>query len=143
MKRIIKNSLLVVVFLTTMFGYANEAFILTKLRDNKTTMLTLLEVKEGSSLLIKDKSGVVLYRERIKRSGIYTKGFDFSSLPEGNYFFELDHDFEIQFKVIKSVKSKSLKTSKSKRTNIDIEVEDRILSLKGEYYSKYFLKNNK
>ncbi|MBT8260309.1 MAG: hypothetical protein KJN82_03275 [Bacteroidia bacterium] len=143
MKRIIKNSLLIVVFLTTMFGNANEAFILTKLRDNKTTMLTLLEVKEGSSLLIKDKSGVVLYREKIKSSGIYTKGFDFTSLPEGNYFFELDKDFEIPFKVIKTIKSNSSKISRSRRVNVDIEVENKILSLKGEYYSKYFLENNK
>ncbi|NNK83514.1 MAG: hypothetical protein HKO92_10365 [Flavobacteriaceae bacterium] len=143
MKRIIKNSLLIVVFLTTIFGNANEAFILTKLRDNKTTMLTLLEVKEGSSLLIKDKSGVVLYREKIKSSGIYTKGFDFTSLPEGNYFFELDKDFEIPFKVIKTIKSNSSKISRSRRVNVDIEVENKILSLKGEYYSKYFLENNK
>ena len=143
MKRILKNSLLVVVFLTTMFGYSNEAFILTKLRDNKTTMLTLLDVEQGSKLIIKDKSGVVLYREKIKTSGIYTKGFDFTSLPSGSYFIELDHDFEISFKVIKNVKSKSSKHVKSNRVNIDIEVENKILSMKGEYYSNYYLDNNK
>lgn len=138
MKRIIKKSLLIVVLFTAMIGNANEAFILTKLRDNKTTMLTLLDVKEGSKLLIKDRSGVILYRERIKDSGIYVKGFDFTSLPEGKYYFELDKGVEIPFKVINRVKA-----AKSESKKIDIEVENRILSLKGEYYLKYYTENKK
>src|SRR5690606_17133300 len=37
----------------------------------------------------------VLYKEFIQKTGIYTKGFDLTSLPDGDYLFELDKDVEI------------------------------------------------
>ena len=95
MKNLIKKSLVLVVLFTTLLGNANE-ISLRNLNDSNTTMLTLVNVKKGNQLLIKDAYGVVLYKESIEESGNYTKGFDLTSLPDGDYFFELNKELEIE-----------------------------------------------
>ena len=62
---------------------------------NKTTF-TLKNVKQGNQLIIKDLYGLILYKEQIKDSGNYSKGFDLTSLPDGSYVFELEKDLEIK-----------------------------------------------
>ena len=62
---------------------------------NKTTF-TLKNVKQGNQLIIKDFYGLILYKEQIKDSGNYSKGFDLTSLPDGSYVFELEKDLEIK-----------------------------------------------
>lgn len=62
---------------------------------NKTTF-TINNVKQGNQLIIKDLYGLILYKEQIKDSGNYSKGFDLTSLPDGSYVFELEKDFEIK-----------------------------------------------
>ncbi|QCX37496.1 hypothetical protein FF125_03240 [Aureibaculum algae] len=93
MKQIIKNSLVLVVLFATMISYANE--IVTNENDDATNV-TLNNVTEGSVLSIKDVNGLILYKETIQVSGDYSKKFDLTSLPDGNYIFELDKDFEIK-----------------------------------------------
>jgi hypothetical protein len=95
MKNLIKRSIVMAVLFTTMLSSANEISSLRNLNDEKTTMLTLLNVKEGNQLFIKDVFGLILYKESIKESGEFVKGFDLTSLPDGKYFFELDKDLEI------------------------------------------------
>ena len=105
MKYLIKKSLVFVVLFTTLLVNANE-ISLRNLNDNKTTMLTLVNVKEGNKLVIKDNHGIILYKEFIEKKGGYAKGFDLTSLPDGNYFFELDKELEIKiipFRVISNV----------------------------------------
>jgi len=46
-------------------------------------------------LSIKDGGGIVLYKESIVKKGDYSKGFDLTSLPNGEYYFELDTELEI------------------------------------------------
>ena len=96
MKYLIKKSLVFVVLFTTLLVKANEISSLSNLNDEKTTVLTLENVKQGSKLYIKDAFGVVLYKESIKNSGDYVKGFDLTSLPDGSYYFELNRDLEIK-----------------------------------------------
>jgi hypothetical protein len=95
MKNLIKRSIVMAVLFTTMLSSANEISSLRNLNDEKTTMLTLLNVKEGNQLFIKDVFGLILYKESIKESGEFVKGFNLTSLPDGKYFFELDKDLEI------------------------------------------------
>jgi len=64
--------------------------------DLKKTTFTINNVKQGNQLIIKDFNGLILYKEQIKESGNYSKGFDLTSLPDGSYVFELDKDFEIK-----------------------------------------------
>ena len=61
----------------------------------KVTIVSFKKVKLGSKLSIKDVNGIVLYKESIIKSGDYSKGFDLTSLPNGDYIFELDTELKI------------------------------------------------
>lgn len=96
MKKVIKKSLVLVVLCTTMLSFANEFSIATNdIRDNITN-LTLRNVEVGSILWIKDQNGLLVYKELIEKSGNYSKGFDLTALPNGNYSFELEKETEIK-----------------------------------------------
>lgn len=84
-----------VAMLVTVIGFANESSFFSIKNDAKRTALTLNYVKEGNLLSIKDDNGVILYKETIQINGVYQKGFDLTSLPDGSYMFELDKDVEI------------------------------------------------
>ncbi len=98
MKNVMNNSkkvLLMVALFATVIGYANDnLFTINKSVANKT-VLTLDNVKQGNLFTIKDKNGIVLYKESIQKEGTYKKEFDLTSLPDGTYLFELDKDMEI------------------------------------------------
>ncbi|MBJ2173763.1 hypothetical protein JBL43_05915 [Aureibaculum sp. A20] len=93
MKNVIKKSLVLVVLCTTMISYANE--IVTNENDDVTNV-TLNDVTEGSVLSIKDNNGLILYKETIQINGNYSKKFDLTALPDGNYIFELDKEYQIK-----------------------------------------------
>jgi hypothetical protein len=98
MKNVIKNTkkgIMMVALLATVLGFANNSNSLIK-RDARKTALVLENVKEGNLLVIKDNYGIILYKESIKVNGIYKKGFDLTALPDGDYAFELEKDFEIK-----------------------------------------------
>ncbi len=106
MKNLIKKSIVLVVLFTTLLVNANEISSLRNLKDEKTTMLTLLNVKKGNQLIMKDAFGKVLYRQSISNSGEFVKGFDLTSLPNGKYYFLLKGDLQkkiIPFRINKNV----------------------------------------
>jgi hypothetical protein len=92
----IKKSILMVALMTTSLSYANAPTTLIVKKDLKRTALVLENVKKGELISIKDNSGITLYKEFIKSSGTYSRGFDLTALPNGDYFFELDGDVEIK-----------------------------------------------
>ena len=96
MKRLVKTSFAIVVMFATMVSYANEFPLLTKERTKIVKNITFENVKEGSLLIIKDSNEIVLYKELIEKSGTYSKGFDLTALPDGDYYFELDKQVEIK-----------------------------------------------
>ena len=98
MKRLVKTSLVLVVMFATMVSYANEFSLLAKERTKDVTNVTFENVKQGSLLVIKNSNQVILYKELIEKSGTYSKGFDLTALPDGDYYFELDK--EVQIKII-------------------------------------------
>lgn len=91
----LKKGILMVTMFATLLSFANEVSFFTIKNEIKKTLLTLKNVKQGNLLSIVDNNGVILYKELIEKSGIYAKGFDLTSLPDGNYIFELDKDLEI------------------------------------------------
>jgi len=96
MKTAIRKSLvLVALFLATTLSYGNEISSNTNNRKDETTNVTFKNVTKGSVVLIKDNNGLILYKELIKKNGTYTKGFDLTALPNGDYYFELNKDVEI------------------------------------------------
>ncbi len=97
MKTAIKKSLVLVALLTAVtVSYGNEISGNINKGKGITTNVSFKDVKKGSVLFIKDMDGLVLYKESIKENGKYAKGFDLTSLPNGNYYFELNKDVEIE-----------------------------------------------
>lgn len=93
MKKRIKNIVYIVAIVASMMSYANTSTSFKK--ERVKTVLTLSDVKKGHELLIKDTNLLVLYRESITKNGTYSKGFDLTALPDGEYYFELDKDVQI------------------------------------------------
>jgi len=96
MKKEVKTGILLVTMLATMFSNASKPETAEKNFKIENTTLSINNVKQGQQLIIKDSNGIVLYKEMIDRSGVYKKGFDLTSLPNGEYYFELDKDTEVQ-----------------------------------------------
>ena len=113
MKNIFKNSLVLVALLTTLLSNANSPLKVSN-SELKTT-LTLNNVKKGNELFVKDKSGSILYQETIKNAGDYTKNFDLTKLPNGEYYFEVNKSFEINT-IPFSVKNSEVTLDKAEET---------------------------
>ncbi|CAG4993566.1 hypothetical protein DYBT9275_01192 [Dyadobacter sp. CECT 9275] len=56
--------------------------------------LSLEDVKDKSSVQIKDENGEVLYSANLPKSANYTKIFDFSTLKDGGYVFVINNGKE-------------------------------------------------
>jgi len=91
----IKKGFLTLTILVTSLSFANDNSSISIKNDADKTSLTLKDVKPGNVLSIKDENGITLYKEFIKTTGDYTKGFDLTELPNGAYTFELNKDVEI------------------------------------------------
>ncbi len=117
MKKTIKNTLVVMAMLGAITSYANLTPSIPFNENIKATILTLENVKEGQRLVIKSKNGTILYKESISKTGAYQEEFDLTSLPNGNYFFELEKDLEIQI-IPFSVSANSVEFSKDKEVKI-------------------------
>ncbi|MGB2684391.1 MAG: hypothetical protein WBC43_05175 [Olleya sp.] len=105
MKKIMKHILALAIVFATLSSNATEAVTFTNKEDGKT-LLMFENVSQGDQLLVKDAFGIILYKESIEKSGQYNKSFDLTSLPDGNYIFELDKKHQIRtypFKVDLSV----------------------------------------
>jgi hypothetical protein len=96
MKKEVKTGILMVTMLATMLSNAARPATFEKNVETENTTISINSVKQGQQLIIKDYNGIVLYKELIEKSGVYTKGFDLTALPNGEYYFELDKDIEVQ-----------------------------------------------
>ena len=95
MKNLTKKIVVLLALFVSMLTYANNEIKTVKEKDLKVTIVSFKKVKLGSKLSIKDVNGIVLYKESIIKSGDYSKGFDLTSLPNGDYIFELDTELKI------------------------------------------------
>lgn len=96
MKKEVKKGILMVMMLSAMLSNATRPATFENKVEIKNSILSIHNVKQGQQLVIKDYYGIVLYKELIEKSGAYSKGFDLTALPNGEYYFELDRDIEIQ-----------------------------------------------
>lgn len=95
MKNLARKSLVAVGLIMSLSTYAGSTEFNLKDNDKIITNLRFENVRKGSTLIIKDLEGIVLYKEVIEKTGDYSKGFDLTSLPNGDYLFELDSELKI------------------------------------------------
>jgi len=151
MKNLTKKSLIILGMFTSLASYASDGREMVKEKEPIVTNVSFKSVKQGSMLSIKDTRGLVLYKEAIVKSGGYSKGFDLTSLPNGDYYFELDKDMEIvviPFNVV-SNQVKFRREEKSIIFKPFIRVKDDMVYVSRVAYSEspieykiYYLGNN-
>lgn len=95
MKNLAKQGLVVFVLMMSLTISANDIKFTAKVKEEKVTSMILNKVESGSTLRIKDQNGLVLYKEIIEEAGDYSKGFDLTTLPNGDYYFELNSESKI------------------------------------------------
>lgn len=91
MKKIKKTVLVVALMLGTLVSYANGTLTFS----GNEAKIELKDVKKGHRIYIKDSQNQILYKKTIKKEGVFTKNFNFSSLKDGVYYLEVVKDFEI------------------------------------------------
>ena len=91
-----KQSLVVLALFTAMYTYAGEVITFSSNDVNAKSLVKVEQINEGTQFLIKDENGITLYQETIDNSGIVSKLLDFSTLPDADYYFELDSNEEIK-----------------------------------------------
>jgi len=95
MKNLARKSVVAIGLMMSLSTLANDGTSIIKENEEKVTNMRFENVAQGSTLTIKDENGLVLYNEAIKQTGDYSKGFDLTSLPNGDYFFELNSEVKI------------------------------------------------
>jgi hypothetical protein len=126
MKKLTKRSLLLSGLMLSMMTFANGNVETINEKELKVTNISFDNVKLGSRLSIKDIKGIVLYNESITKDGNYSKGFDLTALPNGDYFFELDTEFEVEIIPFNVVSNQVVfkKDEKSKIFKPNIRIKD-------------------
>jgi hypothetical protein len=96
MKNLFKKSALVLLVLTANLASANVNFENIKIFSENTKSLNLeLNNNDGGlDVYIKDVYGVELYKEQFNGKQ-FSKKFDLTLLPDGNYFFEIEGQTKI------------------------------------------------
>lgn len=97
MTTIKKQLILIAIMLGTFIGYAKNDIHDSNINSKKVTV-EFRNVKKGHLLSIKDDQGVQIYSETVSENGHLAKILDVTSLEKGNYYVELDKDFEIVIK---------------------------------------------
>ena len=95
--------------------------------------MSFKKVKLGSKLSIKDRDGIVLYEESIVQTGDFSKGFDLTTLPNGDYYFELDSELEIVI-IPFNVVSNQVVFKKDEKTKIFkplVRIKDNLVFVSG------------
>ena len=151
MKKLTKKSLIILGLFTSLVSYADDTHEMFREKEPMVTNVSFNSVKQGSTLSIKDTKGLVLYKESILQSGAYSKGFDLTSLPNGDYYFELDKDMEIEV-IPFNVVSNQVKFKREEKSIIFkpfIRVKDDMVYVSRIAYSEspieykiYYLGNN-
>lgn len=127
MKKRMNYIVCMVMMFVTMLSYADRTYSLDTHKES--TILTFDNVKKGHQLVIKDANLLVVYREAIQKNGTYSKGFDLTALPDGDYSIELDKDLQIVIRPF-TVTSNIVKFKKEKETVIykpSVRIQDNYL----------------
>lgn len=95
MKTTVKKILLVAIMFGTFIGYAKKTTEPTHTVDCKNVKVEFKSVKAGHTLTIKNDNAKTFFKQLIHKNGDFTKSFDLSALPDGNYKAELNKEFEI------------------------------------------------
>lgn len=133
-----KNKILLFHLLITVFSYSSAMTSFGNKHEIEKTIIKLDNVKQGQLLIIKDYRGAVLYNEVLEKEGTYSKVFNLSELPQGEYYFELKKDLEIKVLPFK-VKHQTVEILSEKEFTLFVPI---IRSKKNKIYLSRMSMNN-
>ncbi|SHI68196.1 carboxypeptidase-like regulatory domain-containing protein [Algibacter luteus] len=124
--------------------------------EAKKTLLTLNKVKQGNKISIKNYRGQTFFDERVETESLLSKEFDLNFLKDGNYFFEIEKDIQIDIipftisfeKGIIFLKNKEntlfkphvkFENESVKLTQLSPNKEPVTVNIYGDYYNTYEL----
>ena len=88
MKKVLKRVLLVAVMISALI--ANGSNVTASVNENSKTFNLKIENSDGElNISIIDTEGVILHTEKYEGMN-YSKSFDFKTLPNGRYYFEVE-----------------------------------------------------
>ncbi|SFU66482.1 Por secretion system C-terminal sorting domain-containing protein [Pustulibacterium marinum] len=93
MKKLLKTSVAVAMFFTTLTTFANTTdFSLKVIKEEGKTISFVLNDAKSVSLELKNDEGVVVYSENMKGNSddVVNRTYDLSYLPKGIYFLEAE-----------------------------------------------------
>ena len=131
MKKLLKNSLLLVAFSTGVSLYAADR-VEVSVNEGQTL---IVELDNMSTVSLEDEFGMILFKDSPALDGMYKKRIDFSQIPAGTYFLNTENSSSVYTTVIsKSIAGITIK----KETNAVVfkpiyKVEDKQV--------KFFLTN--
>jgi outer membrane protein assembly factor BamB len=96
-----RKSMIVALMFGTLIGYANGTNALVVKNNASTFTVKLNDVKKGNRIYVKNTKGRTVLSKTIQQNGDYLKSIDVSSLKDGDYYIEIDKDFEILISSIK------------------------------------------
>lgn len=96
MKKVFNKSTLIALMLVTLSASATPDSSLNNFDDS--TPVVFGYIKEGTQIFIRDNQNYLLYKFKVDQTGYFSKIFDFTTLPDGDYFFEINEEHVIQFK---------------------------------------------
>ena len=97
MKNLFKKGIAALTLLISLNFWASGSDPVIKVLDkNEMEIEFILDiVNPNSQILVKDQSGVILYKEKINKNN-YSKKFNFEELISGNYIMEIQNDISIE-----------------------------------------------
>ena len=160
MRKLLKNSLLTVAFVTGLNLYAADR-VEVSVNEGQTLIVDLDEVRTVS---LEDALGFILFKDSPALDGNYRKKIDFSRIPAGTYFLNTedlngvyttvikkstkgisieDKTAAVVFKPIYKVESKTVKffLTNPAKTNATLRVYDAFGELVGEVKEKDYTVN--
>jgi hypothetical protein len=90
MKTIIKNTIVLALMLSATMMMAKDVVNPKEVLVEKIAPVKFKNLKKGTLISIIDQNGLRIYKEEVKNAGNYSKAYDLTSLPEGNYKFEVE-----------------------------------------------------
>ena len=93
MKNILKKATMLALVLGTLSVNAK----VTEINNSEdATVVQFGFVRKGAQIFIKDAQDYLLYKYKVDQTGQFFKSFDFTTLPNGEYFFEVHEERTIQ-----------------------------------------------
>ncbi|MBL3654675.1 hypothetical protein [Fulvivirga sediminis] len=129
MKQLIKNSLLVILFSTSLLSFASGAspYVKVKRFDGKKFVVIVKSANPTDlQISLRDRNDFELYAERHAdvKDG-YAKKFDVADLPDGSYFLEIENAQKIDVYSLEIAQGK-----------LSIESDNRVAIFKPQVFQK-------